>query len=202
MKIGIYGGTFNPIHKGHTSLAKYLVRKGYVDEVWIMVSPQNPLKNNNDAVNFEDRIQMARIATRRIKGVVVSDFEGHLPIPSYTISTLNALSQEYPQHTFSLIIGADNWERFSKWYKADEIKENYDIIVYQRPGCEKIELPSCHLSNTTSHTVIPINNKLYDISSTEVRQRVFNNQPLDKMINKDVETYIHKHSLYTTNLFK
>ena len=110
MKIGIYGGSFNPIHKGHTELAASLVLQGLVDELWLLVSPLNPLKQGatSDIAEYEHRLNMARLATENIEGVKVSDFERHLPLPSYTITTLNELRKAYPEHEFVLVIGADN----------------------------------------------------------------------------------------------
>ena len=107
MKIAIYGGSYNPIHKGHTELAQSLVRQGLVDQVWLMVSPLNPLKESNrsEYASYDDRVRMAQLATADIDGVVVSDFERTLPLPSYTITTLNALEQTYPQHQFVLVVG-------------------------------------------------------------------------------------------------
>ena len=198
MRIGIYGGTFNPIHRGHTALAKSLVRQGLVDEVWLMVSPQNPLKDN-DAASYADRFAMAQIATKYIKGVIASDFENHLPIPSYTITTLNSLKKTYPQHTFSLVIGADNWQRFSQWYKADEILAQFPILIFQRPGTP-LPTPNSQRPPTNdqrlSTTIQTVNTPLYDISSTEIRRRVLANEPLTNLVNKKVERYIYSHSLY------
>ena len=138
MNIAIYGGSFNPIHSGHVNLALSLVKQGLVGRVWLLVSPQNPLKANcnDDGVGdevqptYSDRLKMAQMACRGIKEVVVSDFERHLPIPSYTINTMTELSKKYPKHQFSLIIGADNWVNFRKWYNYEEILKNYKIFVY------------------------------------------------------------------------
>ncbi len=185
MRIAIFGGTFNPIHIGHTSLAQSLIEQKLVDEVWLMVSPQNPLKGN-DAANYTDRMSMARIATKGIRGIVVSDFERHLPIPSYTITTLTKLSEVYPQHQFSLVIGADNWENFTRWHQADQIMTHYPILIYQRPG-HTIDLS---LAPEGSDIRI-VNTPIYNVSSTEIRNR----QKLE-MINPDVLEYIRVHKLY------
>lgn len=189
MRIAIYGGSFNPIHNGHTSLAQTLLQQNLVDEVWLMVSPQNPLKASQQPgiydATYSDRLAMAHIACRDIEGVVVSDFESHLPIPSYTITTLTELSQQFPQHQFSLVIGADNWQRFDHWYKADEILHNYPIFVYRRPGYD-IDIPECSLLR-----VKIVETPLYDVSSTEIRNGLKTDQ-----IHPDVLEYIKTHHLY------
>lgn len=185
MNIGIYGGTFNPIHRGHTSLASSLVEQGLLDEVWLMVSPQNPLKGN-DAAPYEDRFRMAQIAVKNVRGVVPSDFEHHLPIPSYTITTLTELSQTYPQHRFHLIIGADNWQNFNRWYRSEDILKTYPIVVYRRPGYEFDDEKLKEYPN-----VIVAETPLFDVSSTEIRAH----KKL-RMVHPLVLRYIKENHLY------
>ena len=191
MKIAIYGGSFNPIHLGHINLAHSLIKQGLVDEVWLMVSPQNPLKRNDstseslDISEYTHRLKMAKLACKGIAGIWVSDFESHLPVPSYTITTLTELSATYPQHQFCLVIGADNWERFGRWYKSEEIIENYPLMVYRRPGCEIV------VPEKLSERVSVVETPLYDVSSTEIR----NHQKTD-MLTPSVLKYIRKNHLY------
>lgn len=192
MRIGIYGGSFNPIHKGHTELAASIVQQGLVDELWLLVSPLNPLKQGetSDIAEYEHRLSMARLATEDIEGVKVSDFEKNLPIPSYTITTLGELHKAYPEHEFVLVIGADNWERFPRWYHAQEIIDTYSILIYRRPGCEMDE------------TLLPlsvqvVDTPLYDISSTEIRESVKKGRMLLKWVDRKVATYIRVHHLYS-----
>ena len=191
MKIGIYGGSFNPIHKGHTELATSIVQQGLVDELWMLVSPLNPLKRDatSNIAEYEHRINMARLATEHIEGVKVSDFERFLPLPSYTVTTLHELHKAYPEHEFVLIIGADNWERFPRWYHAQEIIETYTILIYRRPGYEIDE------------TVLPpsvqlVHAPLYDISSTEIRETAKEGKMMRKWVNEKVAEYIERYQLY------
>ena len=191
MRIGIYGGSFNPIHKGHTQLAASIVAQGLVDELWLMVSPLNPLKSGevSDIAESEHRLKMAELATQSIKGVKVSDFERSLPLPSYTITTLGELQKAYPEHEFTLVIGADNWEQFPRWYHADEIIERYQILIYRRPGCEfdETSLPA---------SVKVVDTPLFDVSSTEIRTSIAEGKPLTKWVDRKVLTYIKRHHLY------
>ena len=191
MRIGIYGGSFNPIHTGHTQLAASIVAQGMVDELWLLVSPLNPLKSGevSDIAEYEHRLKMAELATEGIEGVKVSDFERHLPLPSYTITTLGELGKAFPEHEFVLVIGADNWERFPRWYHADEILANYQILIYRRPGCELNEkaLPS---------SVQVVDTPLYDVSSTEIRESVKKGRMMRRWLDARVARYIKKHQLY------
>ena len=180
IKTGIFGGSFNPIHNGHISLARQLRKKAGLDEVWLMVSPQNPLKASADLLDDEIRMEMARLAVEDEEGIKASDYEMHLPKPSYTWNTLQALKQDYPDREFVLMIGGDNWALFDKWYRADDIRENFQIIVYPRRGSkggiEDLEL--------------------IDISSTEIRERIKAGKRIDHMVPKAVAEYITKHELY------
>lgn len=191
MRIGIYGGSFNPIHLGHTQLAASIVAQGLVDELWLLVSPLNPLKQGttSDIAEYEHRLKMAELATQNLEGVKVSDFERHLPLPSYTITTLGELHRAYPEHEFVLVIGADNWERFPRWYHADEIIANYSILIYRRPGCELDEkaLPS---------SVQVVDTPLYDVSSTQIRESVKKGRMMRRWLDAQVVKYIKKHQLY------
>ena len=190
MRIGLYGGSFNPIHKGHTSLAQSLVDQGLVDEVWLLVSPLNPLKQTSgDIAAYEHRLRMTELACKGHKGLRVSDFESHLPVPSYTITTLDAIAATYPQHTFSLVIGADNWQGFNKWYKSDEIIANYTILVYNRPGypLDEANLPP---------SVKVVNTPLYDISSTQIREAIKKGERPTDWLSPKVLRYISESRIY------
>ena len=163
IKTGLYGGTFNPIHIGHTQLSQALLDAHLVDEMWLLVSPQNPFKKNQKLLDDDARLQMAKLAVRGIPNLMVSDYEFHLPRPSYMVNTLAHLRQDFPEREFVLIIGADNWERFPMWYKHEEILAHHRLIVYPRPGFELKDIPA---------DVTIADTPLIDISSTEIRAQI------------------------------
>lgn len=188
MKTGIYGGSFNPIHEGHIRLAKALADCGLVDEMWLLVSPQNPFKVDEHLLDDEKRLHLARLAARDVPGVEVCDREFSLPRPSYMYNTLQALSQEHPNREFVLVIGADNWERFPAWYRSQDILSNYRIIIYPRPGyvCENVP-----------KGVIIADTPMLDISSTEIRRRIASEPDYDgKGLCPAVWKEIKKEGLY------
>lgn len=163
IKTGLYGGTFNPIHIGHTQLSQALLDAHLVDEMWLLVSPQNPFKKSQKLLDDDARLQMAKLAVRGIPNLMVSDYEFHLPRPSYMVNTLAHLRQDFPEREFVLIIGADNWERFPMWYKSEEILAHHRLIVYPRPGFELKDIPA---------DVTIADTPLIDISSTEIRAQI------------------------------
>ena len=185
MRIGIFGGSFNPIHIGHIALAKTLRMKAGLDEVWLMVSPQNPLKQGStDLLDDQLRYQLARIALHGEEGVKASDYELHLPKPSYTWNTLQHLHQDFPNDTFLLLIGGDNWQNFHRWYKADDIMREHEIVVYPRRGSET--------SSTLPPSVRMVNTELIDISSTDIRQRVQQGDPITGLVPPQIEALVRK----------
>ena len=169
-RTGIYGGSFNPIHLGHVSLAKALAESSLVDEMWLLVSPQNPFKANANLLDDETRLRLTRLAVSDVPGVEVCDREFFLPRPSYMFNTLTALSREHPDREFVLVIGADNWERFPDWYRSSDILAAYRVIIYPRPG---FVLPDVPQGITIADT------PLLDISSTAIRRRIANDPDYD-----------------------
>lgn len=164
-RIAIFGGSFNPVHVGHIALARSVVQQHLADEVWLLVSPQNPLKQQMGLLSEQQRLNLVRKALEHEHGVEVSDFELHLPRPSYTWNTLQALSAAYPDVEFSLLIGADNWLLFNRWAHPDDILANYRLLVYPREGCvvNKASLPI---------GVSLIEAPLFPLSSTDIRNLV------------------------------
>ncbi len=165
-RIGIFGGSFNPIHNGHIALAQAVLRQCALNEVWLMVSPQNPLKQDaTDLLDDHLRLEMAQKALEGVEGVKASDYEFHLPKPSYTWNSLQHLSKDYPDCQFSLLIGGDNWAHFQQWRNWQDIQAHYDIIVYPRdsyPGT--IDVP------------------LLDVSSTEIRRKVRAGKNIERLV--------------------
>lgn len=133
MKIAIFGGSFNPVHIGHAIIAKSVAESGLVDEVWMMVSPENPLKAGKPMLGESERLHLVEKAMRDCKGVKASDFEFSLPRPTYTYRTLCELKSAYPEHKFLLLIGSDNWRLFDKWKDPERILDKFGVIIYQRP---------------------------------------------------------------------
>ena len=191
MRIGLFGGSFNPIHYGHIRLARQLLALAALDEVWFVVSPQNPLKQQTDLLDDDLRLQMVEMALQREKGLRASDIEFRLPRPSYTWNTLQKLRQEHPDDEFTLLIGGDNWERFPLWYRADDIVRDYNIVVYPRTGSDIDErrLPP---------TVRIVRTRRINISSTMVRQRIALGQTLSRLVPKAVADFIEKKRLYAS----
>ena len=181
MKIGIYGGSFNPIHFGHTGLALWVVENTDLDEVWLMVSPNNPLKDASILADEQKRLAAAKeaIGDGRLasgKRIIVSDFEFTLPRLNYTANTLRELQKQYPQHEFTLIIGEDNLEIFPKWREYTYLLENFRILVYPRKGSKKSveqmmqELGTAHIKEVQ----LLANAPYFEISSTELRKNLHN----------------------------
>lgn len=187
---GIFGGSFNPIHLGHTGLAQWIVQQGYADEVWLMVSPQNPLKEENSLLPEKQRFSLAITAVRHIANVKASDFEFHLPRPSYTWQTLQALEEAYPTQEFALIIGADNWLCFDKWKNYKKIVENYKILIYPREGYD--------ITSALPENVTLMNAPLFRFCSTDVRRRLIKGEDVSEMIDRKVHERILSEHLYET----
>ncbi len=162
-RTGLFFGSFNPIHNGHLALAKHLLQCG-LDEVWLVVSPQNPLKKSADLWDDDFRLQLTRLALRNEPQLQVSDIEFALPKPNYTIDTLRTLQQRYPDRTFVLLIGADNAAIFDRWKDYDAILNTFDVWAYPRDGYPNAnpQLPQIRF----------VDAPLFRVSSTEIRQRL------------------------------
>ena len=168
-KVGIYGGSFNPVHFGHVGLAKWVIENTDLDELWLLVSPNNPLKPAGLLAPEQDRLEAVREAIKDIPGLVASDFEFNLPRPSYTANTLRELQKTYPQHEFTLVIGEDNIAIFNQWREHEFIASNFRIFVYPRKGSPTIGNLRCKIGNF-KELVFLDEAPLFDISSTAIRR--------------------------------
>lgn len=192
-EVGVFCGSFNPIHNGHVALADYIARNSGLDEVWLVVSPLNPLKRTiaDTLAPNEQRLDMVRLALGDYEHLRASDIEFSLPLPNYTINTLNALKSKYPETDFCLIIGADNLALFERWKDSDIIMADYDMMVYPRPGVDMDALvrkyPKVNVLKGAP---------LHDVSSTEIRRRISCGESVSGLVNPEVEEYIKDKKLY------
>lgn len=178
-KTGIYGGSFNPIHNGHLAIARQMLTKAGLDEVWLMVSPQNPLKSADGLLDDDKRLLMARTALQGERHIAASDYEFRLPRPSYMWNTLQHLQHDFPDREFTLLIGADNWVVFHRWHRADDIIAHYPIAVYPRTGYPVS-------ADGLPPTVRLIDTGLYDVSSTQVRQMIAHGESIEGLVPESI----------------
>ena len=186
-RIGIFGGSFNPVHNGHISLSKAIVASGEVEEVWLTLSPLNPFKRSKLLADDADRITMLRLAVEGISGLDVCDIELSLPRPSYTINTLTCLSELHPDCSFCLIVGADNYAVFDKWFEHQRIIDDYGLIVYPREGYE---------ITVNEKKVTLVDAPLFNVSSTQIRQLTAEGSDISGLVPEPVAKYISEHKLY------
>ncbi|MDZ4665147.1 MAG: nicotinate (nicotinamide) nucleotide adenylyltransferase [Bacteroidota bacterium] len=176
MRVGLFFGSFNPVHVGHLVIANYMASFTELDEVWFVVSPQNPLKEKSSLLSENDRLHLVNIALDFHKKIKASDIEFKLSQPSYTINTLAHLAEKFPQHEFCLIMGSDNLTGFHKWRNYEEILRRYKIFVYPRRDKKETEFDKHPSINF-------VNAPIMEISSTFIRQSIKEK--------KDVRFYLH-----------
>jgi len=198
MRIALFFGSFDPVHTGHLAIANYVREFTPVDRVWFVVSPQSPFKTGRRLTSGEHRLEMLRLALEGAPDYGVCDIELHLPRPSYTYRTLQALSEKYPQHKFVLLMGGDNLPDLPRWKNAGFITENYEIYVYPRPGYTA-ELLSQRLEgeeffHNKKIKIIPA--PLLDISATFIRQSIMQGKDMRFFLHPEVYKYIRENRLY------
>ena len=188
-KIGLYFGSFNPIHNGHLILAEQILENSDLDLIWFVVSPQNPFKERNNLLDNRARYFLVQKAIEDNDGFRACDIEFSLPIPSYTINTLTYLQEKYPEKEFTIIIGEDNLKNFHKWKNYQAILDYYRVFVYPRPNCEYSEL-------LERENVIMIQAPMIEISSSFIRENIRKNKSIRYLLPEAVREEIEKNSYY------
>lgn len=191
MKIGLYFGTFNPIHIGHLIIANHIAEHTNMDQIWMVVTPHNPLKKKDTLLDDYQRLQLVFLATEDYQKIKPSDFEFKLPQPNYTVNTLTLLNEKFPQHEFSLIMGEDNLKTFHKWKNYEVILANYNLYVYPRISSEEENIalknhPKVHL----------VSAPVVEISSTFIRESIKNKKNVKPLLPEKVWEYIDHNNLY------
>jgi|TARA_B100000085_G_scaffold121638_1_gene110788 nicotinate-nucleotide adenylyltransferase len=189
-KIGLFFGTFDPIHNGHLRIAKYITEEKLADKVWLVVTPENPIKVGSKISSFNHRFNMAKIATENYDNIIPSDLEVNLKKPNYTIDTLEYISNKLKDIEFSLIIGEDNYKIFDTWKDYKKIINKYKIFIYPRKGTLNENL---HIINENT---MYIGGPRIDLSSTNIRKIVSNNSDPKDLISNKVMEYINSNKLY------
>ncbi len=188
-RTALFFGSFNPIHVGHLIIANTMLQRDDVDEVWLVVSPQNPLKERSTLLADHHRLAMARRAVDDNYRLRVCDIEMSLPIPSYTVVTLAALEEKYPDREFCLVMGSDNLQTFERWRNYEYIINNYRLLVYPRPGSEH-----CQLSGHPSVTMVDV--PMIDISSSYIRTLIKEGKDVRYLLTEPVYKYLTEMHFY------
>lgn len=193
MKIGLYFGSFNPIHVGHLIIASHMLNETDLERVWFVVSPQNPLKPAN-LLNEYHRLHLVKLAIGDDNRMKASDIEFGLPRPSYTVDTLSYLREKYPEHDFNIVMGSDSLQNLSKWKNHEVIRKNYRIYVYTRPG---FDVPSSDNKN-----IIVLNAPLLQISATHIRENIKEGKSIRYLVPEPVREEIEKGAYYRSQPLK
>jgi nicotinate-nucleotide adenylyltransferase len=192
MKIGLFFGSFNPIHHGHLIIANHIAMTSSLDEVWFVLSPQNPFKKSVSLLNENHRFHLLQLAIEGEKKLKASNIEFKLPRPSYTVDTLIYLKEKYPAYEFSIIIGSDGFQNIGKWKNASVILKNYPILIYKRPGYE--------INNTHSATISIADAPLLEISSTRIRYMIKAGMSIRYLVPDVVKEEIERNMYYSSAL--
>lgn len=188
MKVGLYFGSFNPIHTGHCIIASHVANNTDIEQVWLVVSPHNPFKASPSLLNEYHRLHLAKMAIGEDPMLKVSDIEFHLPKPSYTIETLTYLAEKCPKHQFAIIMGSDGFQNISKWKNADMIIRDYDIYVYVRPGYP--------VNNAVDARITILDAPLLEISSTRIREYIRNKKSIRFLVPDAVREEVERNGYY------
>jgi nicotinate-nucleotide adenylyltransferase len=189
MKVGLYFGSFNPIHHGHLIIANFVQQHSDLDRVWFVVSPQNPFKQSSALLNEYHRMYLVQVSIEGEKGLKASDIEFKLPKPSYTSDTLSYLSEKYPDHEFSIIMGSDSFQNLARWKNYTYILKNHPLYIYKRAGFEKLpEFPDAKI------TVLDA--PLLQISATHIRESVQKGKSIRYLVTEAAREEIERNGYY------
>jgi len=191
MEIGLYFGSFNPIHHGHLIIASHILYNSDLDQLWFVVSPQNPLKQSAGLLNEYHRLYLVQLSVDEEKNMRAIDIEFKLPKPSYTIDTLTYLSEKYPDHTFSVIMGSDSFQNIARWKNYEQILKNYKIYIYPRSGSSEIE-------KYPNARVTVVKAPILEISATQVRNNIKEGKSIRFLVPDKVREEIEKNGYYKT----
>ena len=190
-KIGLYLGTFNPIHNGHIALANYFINNTDLDEVWVVLTPQNPFKKNNNLIQDNHRLEMANNTFNHLKNIKVSDIEFQLDKPNYTIDTINRLSKDFPSQQFTLLIGEDNLVNFHHWKDYSKILDLVEVYVYPRTTDINIDQELI-----TNNKINILDAPKIETSSDQIRKRIKEGDDIQSYLPKEIYKYIIEKKLY------
>lgn len=189
MKIGLYFGSFNPIHHGHLIIASYILNNYPVDQIWFVVSPQNPLKSSTALLNEYHRLHLVQLALEEVPNMRASDIEFRLPRPSYTIDTLTYLQEKYPAYLFSVIMGGDSFKNISHWKNHEVLISRYELFVYRRPGFD--------MQISTNYANIHLIDAPYlEISATQIRENIKSGKSIRFLVPEKVRDEIERNGYY------
>ena len=188
MNIGLYFGSFNPIHIGHLIIANHVLNETPIKKIWFIVSPQNPFKESKTLLNEFDRLHVVRLATQDDNRIKCSDIEFNLPKPSYTSNTLTFLSEKYPEHQFSLIMGSDSYQNLDKWKNYETIINNYSVYVYKREGHA--------IKNTFEKKAVILNAPIIQISASQIREHIRSAKSIRYLVPEIVREEIESRKFY------
>ena len=188
MNIGLYFGSFNPIHIGHLIIANHVLNETAIEKIWFIISPQNPLKKSNSLLKEFDRLHLVRLAVQDDNRIKCSDIEFNLSKPSYTTNTLAFLTEKYPDHTFSIIMGSDSYQNLDKWKNFETIVSNYSIYVYKRDGHE--------INKFWGNEPVILNAPLIQVSATQIRDHIKNNKSIRYLVPEIVREEIETRKFY------
>ena len=190
-RIGLMGGTFDPVHYGHIAIAHSFMKSGYLDELWILLTPDPPHKQNQALSDYEARLELLKRAFSEAEKIKLSSVENSLPRPTYTLQTVRHLKETYPEYRFYLCIGSDSMAKFSSWYRYREILQLVELLVARRPG----EKPSTDDAEIAENSTF-IGHEPVNISSTEIRERIGRGEAIDELVPHQVEEHILEKALY------